>query len=159
MSRVNAQQPTSTGLSDEPNWGHPTKSQVRRDTTRAERVWGIVWLSIGALFGLFISVLYIGTRITIGDVHYPLPWTLLFAPWFNRAITKTALLWTNNLAIAAIPAAVWVMGFVILAAWPTLPFGGDTLVPSSMWAMLLLIAGTAGAVWPVLARLVTPAQQ
>ena len=56
---MNAKKSTATakGLQDEPNWGHPTKSQARKDTTRAERISGIVWLSIGALFGLFIRVL------------------------------------------------------------------------------------------------------
>ena len=62
---MNAKKSTGTGRDEEPNWGHPTKSQARKDTTRAERISGIVWLSIGALFGLFISVLYIGSRLSL----------------------------------------------------------------------------------------------
>lgn len=146
-------------VADEPDWGNPNKSQVRKDTTRAERISGIVWLSIGALFGLFISVLYIGTRITVGDTTYPLPWPIIFAPWFNAVITKTALLWTDNRTIAGIPAIVWVLGYVLVGAWPNLPFGGDTLLPGTLWSMLLMIAGALGAAWPLLMRLPTPETQ
>lgn len=148
---MNAKKSTGTakGLQDEPNWGHPTKSQARKDTTRAERISGIVWLSIGALFGLFISVLYIGSRITVGDVQVPVPWTILFALVFNRALTKTALLWTDNKLIAGIPALVWLAGYLLAVMWPELPFGEATIMPQTVWSMLLFVVGMAAAAWPL----------
>lgn len=137
---------------DEPNWGHPTKSQVRRDTTQAERISGIAWLTIGALFCLFVCVLYIGTRMTFGSVNIPVPWPILFAPFMLYVLSSTALLWTENKLIAGIPLAAWVGGFVILAAWPALPLGGDTVVPGSLWSMLLMIFGMVGGSLPLLRR-------
>ena len=37
----------------------------------------------------------------------------LFAFFFNRAVTKTALLWTDNKLIAGIPALVWLAGYLL----------------------------------------------
>ncbi|RAV32172.1 hypothetical protein, partial [Corynebacterium heidelbergense] len=128
------------------------KSQVRRDTTRAERIAGLVWLTIGAIFCLFICVLYIGTRIGVGGTSIPFPWPIVFAALFNAALTKTALLWTPNQVIAAIPVIVWFLGFILIAALPTLPLGGDTLLPSTLWTILLLTAGLAGGAWPLRPR-------
>ncbi|WP_295642586.1 hypothetical protein [uncultured Corynebacterium sp.] len=136
----------------EPNWGHPTKSQIRMDTTRGEKISGIVWLTIGALAGLFISVLYLGTRFTIGGTSWPLPWTIVFAGWFNSVISRTAMLWTPNRAIAGIPVMVWLIGFVVLSAWPFLPFAKSVLVPSTLWSMLVLVVGLAGGMWPLRPR-------
>lgn len=137
-------------LAHEPNWGNPEKSQVRTDTSRAERISGIAWLSIGGLFGLFVSILYVGVRLNVGETSIPVPWVLVFAFFLNYVISKTALLWTPNRLIAAIPLLLWVVGFVILAAWAFLPFGGDTLVPSSMWSMALMVMGMLGGMWPLL---------
>lgn len=136
----------------EPNWGHPTKSQIRMDTTRGEKISGIVWLTIGALGGLFIAVLYLGTRFTVGGTSWPLPWTILFAGWFNSVISRTAMLWTPNRMIAGIPVMAWLIGFVILSAWPFLPFASSVLVPSTLWSMLVLVAGMAGGMWPLRPR-------
>lgn len=149
---MNAKPADAQVRTSEPNWGHPTRSQVRRDTSRAERIAGIVWLTIGALFCLFVSVLYIGSRVTIGSVNLPLPWTILFAGLMLYVLSKTALLWTDNKLIAGIPAATWLAGFVILAAWPALPLGGDMIVPASLWAMLLMIAGMIGGGFPLFPR-------
>lgn len=149
-SNSNAGGENANSLADEPDWGNPHKSQARRDTTRAERISGIAWLTIGGLFCLFISVLYIGTRLSLGQASIPVPWTVVFAFFMNRAITKTALLWTDNRMVAGIPMWVWISGFVVLAAWPTLPFGGDTLVAGSIWALALMIAGAIGGMWPLL---------
>src|SRR5699024_11361893 len=62
----------------------------------------------------------LGSRISIGEVSIPLPWTILFAGVFNWIITKTALLWTPNKAIAAIPTWIWLAGFIALLMWPAL---------------------------------------
>lgn len=137
---------------EEPNWGHPTKSQVRRDTTRAERISGITWLTIGSLFLLFVCVLYVGTRISVGSVSIPFPWTIIFGGFMLYVLSKTALLWTDNKLVAGIPLAAWIVGFGVLAAWPTLPFGGDVLVPSSIWAVGLMFAGLVGGMWPLFPR-------
>lgn len=150
-----AQTPASTAAGakapvDEPDWGNTNKSQARKDTTRAERISGITWLTVGALFCLFVSVLYVGVRLPVGDSSIPFPWTVVFAFFMNRAITKTALLWTDNRMIAGIPVWVWIFGFVVLAAWPALPFGGDTLVAGNIWALALMISGAIGGMWPLL---------
>src|SRR5699024_12548462 len=75
----------------EPHWGDPNRSQVRRDTTRRERIAGIAWLSVGAAFGLFVSVLYLGSRISIGAVSIPLAWTILLSGVVNWLLTQTVL--------------------------------------------------------------------
>lgn len=131
----------------EKHWGDPHRAQPREDTTRRERVAGIAWLSVGALCGLFICVIYIGTQVTIGGVHYPLPWPLLFAPLFNNAISRTAKLWTHNLLIAAIPLAVWLVAVLCIALWPA--FGVDQLMPSNVWSLLMMFCGFVGGAWPL----------
>lgn len=137
-------------LANEPNWGHPEKSQVRTDTSRGERIAGIVWLTIGSLFGLFISVLYVGVRLPVGDSSIPVPWVVIFAFGLNFVISKVALLWTPNRLISGIPLLAWIIGYVVLSAWAFLPLGGDTLVPSSLWSVLLMISGMLGGMWPLL---------
>ena len=139
-------------VEDEPNWGNPEKSQVRRDTSKAERISGIVWLTIGALFCLFVCVLYVGARITVGSLNLPFPWTVIFATFMLYVISSTALLWTENKLIAGIPLAAWVFGFVVLTAWPALGMGGDVLMPGSLWSIALMLGGIAGGFWPLAPR-------
>ena len=136
----------------EPNWGKPGISQARRDVTRAETIRGITWLSLGMLFGLFVEILYVGTRITIGDMLIPIPWTIVFAFFFNRAVSNIAKLWTDNSLVAAIPLIVWLSGFMVLLAWPVVGITADQLVPQSLWSILVLIAGAVGAAWPLRPR-------
>lgn len=136
---------------DEPDWGHPERPQVRRDTTRSERTAGIIWLSVGALAAVLLATLYLGSRITVGETSVPFPWPVLAAPWFNYVLVKTALLWTDNRQIAAVPLWVWLAGYGLLLVWPALPFaGGDTLLPGTVWALLLLPLGAAGGGWALL---------
>lgn len=135
----------------EPHWGDPAHQQVRRDTTHRERVAGIVWLCVGALAACFLAVLYLGSRLTIGTVAIPLPWPLVATPWFLIVLTRTALLWTENRAIAAIPVWTWLAGYFIFLLWPALPgLGGDTILGSSFATLLLLPAGLAGGGWALL---------
>mgnify|MGYP006872507762 CR=1 FL=1 len=134
----------------EPHWGDPNRSQVRRDTTRGERIRGITWLSIGALFGLFVSVLYLGVRITVGDMSIPFPWVIVFAGVFNWAITKTALLWTPNKAIASIPMWVWLVGFLAVLMSPVWSSSGDVFLPSTLTTFGLLAVGLISGVVPVM---------
>ena len=137
----------------EPHWGNPNKSQARMDTTRSETIRGITWLCIGALFGLFIAVIYAGTRVTVGDVDIPIPWTILFAGWFNWVISRTAKLWTDSHVVAATPIGVWALGFVLVTAWPSLGITDDQLTPQTVWSILVFIAGLAGGAWPLRPRL------
>lgn len=122
-------------------WGDPERSQHRTDTTRRERIAGIAWLSVGALFGVFVSVVYLGT--TIGG--FPFPWPVLFAPLYNRAISNMAKLWTDNIFYTAIPLAVWTCAVLLIAAWP----GEDQLMPQNIWALLLMFLGFLGGAWPL----------
>ncbi len=145
--RVSSQQEVNT---PEPHWGHPEKSQVRTDTSRGERIAGITWLTVGSLFCLFICVLYVGARVEVSGRSIPTPWPVLFAPWFNLKITRTALLWTKNIAVAGIPIVVWFLGFLLLIMWPELSGGaGPTFLPATIWTMLMLIAGMAFGAWPL----------
>lgn len=135
----------------EPDWGHPERSQVRRDTTRSERTAGIVWLSVGALAAVFLAALYLGSRITVGDMSVPFPWPVVAAPLFNYVLVKTALLWTENRQVATVPLWVWLAGYGLLLVWPALPFtGGDTILAGTVWSLLLLPLGAAGGGWALL---------
>lgn len=135
----------------EPHWGDPARQQVRRDTTHRERVAGIVWLCVGALAACFLAVLYLGSHLTIGTAAIPLPWPLVATPWFLIVLTRTALLWTSNRAIATIPLWTWLGGYFLFLLWPALPgLGGDTLLGSTLATLLLLPAGLAGGGWALL---------
>ncbi|KAB1503982.1 hypothetical protein F7230_02440 [Corynebacterium sp. 320] len=136
----------------EPHWGDPTRSQARRDVTRKETIMGLSWLSVGILFGLFVEILYVGSRITVGGTGIPVPWTILFAFFFNRSISRIAKLWTDNPLVAAIPFLLWTFGFIALTAWPTVGITGDQLVPQTVWSILVFIAGLAGGAWPLRPR-------
>ena len=133
----------------EPNWGNPEKSQVRMDTTTKEKVAGIIWLTIGILFGLFVEIIYRGARITVGDVAVPIPWVVVFAFFFNRGVTRTATLWTKNRTVAGIPLVAWLVCLLLLMAWPRLPFGASVFVPSTLTAGALILAGLIGGLWPL----------
>ncbi|MEY8564995.1 hypothetical protein [Corynebacterium sp.] len=148
---MSSDETTAVDPGAEPHWGDPERSQVRRDTSRAERVAGIIWLCVGALVAILLSALYLGSRITVGDVSVPFPWPVLAAPWFNHVLVKTALLWTDDRRIAAAPLWVWLAGYALLLFWPVLPgLGGDTVLPGTVWALLLLPLGAAGGGWALL---------
>lgn len=135
----------------EPHWGDPGRRQVRRDTTRGERTAGIVWLCVGALAAVLLAVLYLGSRITVGDLAVPFPWPLVATPWFLTVLTRTALLWTDNRAVAAAPLWTWLAGYLVLVFWPALPgSGGDTILGASLTTLLLLPIGLAGGGWALL---------
>lgn len=135
----------------EPHWGDPEKSQVRRDTTRGERVAGIIWLCVGALAAVLLASLYLGSRVTVGGVSLPVPWPLVATPWFMAVLTRTALLWTDNRTVASAPLWTWLTGYLVLVFWPALPgLGGDTVLGSSLTTLLLLPLGLAGGGWALL---------
>lgn len=135
----------------EPYWGDPERSQPRRDVARSERVAGITWLSIGAVIAVLLAALYLGSRITVSSSSVPFPWPLVAAPWFNYVLVKTAMLWTDNRSVAAIPLWTWVAGYSILVFWPAIPgTGGDTIVGGTLWGLLLLPVGAAGGGWALL---------
>ena len=47
-------------------------------------------------------------------------------------------------------AIVLVLSFMALAVmWPELPFGEATLMPQTVWSMLLFVVGMAAAAWPL----------
>ncbi|MEL4163044.1 hypothetical protein [Corynebacterium bovis] len=139
------------GPTDEPHWGDPDRSQVRRDTSRGERIAGIGWLTVGALASLAIEVAYLGTRVTVGDTPVPLPWTVLLAAVANYVLVTTALLWTPRKAAAGVPLTVWLIGFLALVFWPALPgTGGDTLLGGSVWTLVLMVAGLLGGGFPLM---------
>lgn len=148
---MGAQDGTDTSRTAEPHWGDPERSQVRRDTSRPERVAGIVWLCVGAVVATLLSALYLGSRITVGEVSVPFPWPVVVAPWFNFVLVRTAMLWTDNRRVAATPLWVWLATYSVLLFWPVLPgAGGDTPLGGTVWAVLLLALGAAGGGWALL---------
>src|SRR5699024_8121633 len=63
-----------------------------------------------------------------------------------KVLTKTARLWSPNVFIAAIPLAVWVLGFFgFLVIGSTT---GDQWLGSNIRTVALLFAGIIGGIWP-----------
>lgn len=126
-----------------------SRAVLRNNFSRGEAIGGIVWLSIGALFSVVMEVVYLGTRIDIPGVgSVAFPWPLLAALLFNAVLTKTARLWSDQVLVALIPGAVWLIGFFGFIIIPEL--SGDQLLGNNMRTILLLMAGTLGSVWPLL---------
>ncbi|SDS22531.1 hypothetical protein [Corynebacterium timonense] len=116
---------------------------VRDDFSRGEAVGGLVWLSVGAALSALLEVVYL--QATIFGVPFPL--SVVIAALFNAVLTRTARLWSPNPAVALVPFFVW-MGTLFLLMF-AVPGTGASLVPHSLLTMLLLLAGSAGAVWPL----------
>ncbi|MFC3848693.1 hypothetical protein ACFORJ_00720 [Corynebacterium hansenii] len=133
----------------EKHWGDPDRSQVREDIGRGEMITGIAWLSVASLVSLVLEVVYLGMRVDVAGASIPVPWTIAAAYLFNLIITRTAMLWTKNRAIALVPMWAWIAGFVALFIWTGLPFGGDKVLGESIRTILLLIAGIVGGGWPL----------
>ncbi|SDL64386.1 hypothetical protein SAMN04488535_0275 [Corynebacterium mycetoides] len=119
---------------------------VRDDFSRGEAIGGLVWLSVGAAVSVLLEVVYLSATV----FGVPFPVSILVAFLFNMVLTRTALLWTPSRALALIPAAVWIGGFMVLLA--VLPATGNTLVPNNILTVFLMFAGIAGGVWPVARR-------
>lgn len=133
----------------EKHWGDPTRRQPREVFARGEKVGAIVMLTIGSLAALSIEVIYLGTRITVGGLSFPLPWTVLLAYLVNLIITNTALLWTTNRSVAAIPVIAWSVIFMILLGWPSAVAGGNAVFAGTLSTVALLVAGIFGGSWPL----------
>ena len=133
----------------EKHWGDPDRSQVREDIDRGEMITGIAWLSVAALVSLVLEVAYLGTRIDVGGLSIPLPWTIIAAYVFNLIITRTAMLWTKSRNIAMVPMWTWIAGYVFLWIWTGLPFGGVQVLGETIRTIALLVAGIVGGGWPL----------
>ncbi|WP_075728382.1 hypothetical protein [Corynebacterium aquilae] len=108
----------------------------------------MVWLGIGSLISVLLEVIYLGTWWTLpGGVTVVAPFTIVIAFLFTMVLSKTALLWTNNRLVAGIPLWVWLLGYLALTFSSAL--SGDTLVPSDVRSIGLLLAGLAGGGWPL----------
>ncbi|MDO5032036.1 hypothetical protein [Corynebacterium sp.] len=122
---------------------------IRTDTSRGEKIVGLVWLSFGAVFSLILEVVYLTAYLPwCGGAAIPFPITIVVAWWFNSVLTRTARLWSEKTYIAAIPGVVWLVGFCVFAL-----AGAAThsqLLANNVLALLLLIAGIVGSVSPFL---------
>ncbi len=124
------------------------KSFIHTGLSRGEVVGGIFWLSLGALVSLLLEVVYLGTWITLpGDTQIAFPYTILIAFLFNMVLTRTSMLWTDIKSVAAVPLFTWVLGFAFILVWSVAV--GDQLVGSNIRSVLLLFAGIAGGIWPL----------
>ncbi|AKK02807.1 hypothetical protein [Corynebacterium epidermidicanis] len=122
---------------------------VNKDFSRAEAAFGLFWLALGALLSVLLEVVYLGTWITLpGGKAIAFPYPILIALLFNAVLSKTARLWTDRIAIAALPLWVWILGFCGLTF--TTALSGDILVGPNPRSLLLLLAGLAGGAWPLL---------
>ncbi|GGG78042.1 hypothetical protein [Corynebacterium pelargi] len=117
---------------------------VHQGFSKGEAAFGLFWLSLGALISVFLEVIYLGTWI--GGV--PVPYTVVIALLFNLVLSKTALLWAPASPLKFLPLGVWILGF-FLFVFATAGAGDTVLVPG-IRSILLLLAGIAGGVWPML---------
>lgn len=121
---------------------------VRTDFSRGEAVGGLVWLSVAALISVLLEVVYLGTWVTLpGGTQVAVPYTIIIAFLFNMVLTRTARLWNPAPAVAAVPLYVWTGGYLALMFGVAVT--GDQLVGSNIRSVLLLFAGLAGGVWPL----------
>lgn len=120
-----------------------TESVVRDDFSRGEAVGGLVWLSVGAALSALLEVVYLQASIA----GIPFPVSIVIAALFNAVLTRTARLWSRSAGVALVPYAVWLGSLILLML--AAPGTGISLVPQSASTVLLLLAGTAGAVWPL----------
>lgn len=124
------------------------KSFIHRDLGRGEVVGGIIWLCVGALASLLLEVFYLGVRITLpGGFSMPFPYMIIVAFLFNMVLTRTAMLWTRSRPGALAPLGCWLAGFIALLVWSVVV--GDQLLSSNLRTVLLLSAGAAGGIWPL----------
>ena len=139
----------STQFGQEANWGNPNRSQARESFFPGEVTTAMVWLSVAAVTSLIIEVVFLGTWVSVAGRAIPMPWTIPVAYVMNLIITNTALLWTRNRRLAAVPIYVWALGWLALQLWMVAPFGGDMAMGPWLRSIALLAAGVAGGVWPL----------
>lgn len=133
----------------EKHWGDPNRSQPREVFGRGEVATAMVWLSVAALASLLIEIAYLGTWVELGAFAVPQPWTIPAAYVVNLILTRTALLWTENRTLAAVPLGAWTIGFGLVLLWAALPAGGDQLLGNGLRTIGLLAAGIIGGGWPL----------
>lgn len=121
---------------------------IRTDFSTGEVVGALVWLSLGAALSCLLEVVYLGTWVTLpSGARLPVPYTIIIAFLFNLVLTRTALLWTTNKAVAGIPLWAWLGVFAALTF--AVSVTGDQLVGASPRALLLVLAAAAGGGWPL----------
>lgn len=121
---------------------------VRTDFSRGEAVGGLVWLSVAALIAVLLQVVYLGTWVTLpGGFRVAVPYTIILAFLFNMVLTRTAKLWDPRPVVAAVPLYAWLAGFLLMLSGVAVT--GDQLVGDNIRTVLLLFAGVAGGVWPL----------
>lgn len=124
---------------------------IQHDFSRGEAVGGLFWLSLGALISVIMEVFYLGTWIALpGGTSVAFPVTIVIAFFFTMVLSRTAVLWTDRMAVAGVPLYTWVAGYLLLLLWPALT--GDQLLGSNIRSVLLLAAGLVGGVWPLVSH-------
>ncbi|MBZ8177004.1 hypothetical protein GP475_04510 [Corynebacterium poyangense] len=117
--------------------------------SRGEVIVALLWLSAAALISLTLEVAYLYAILPLpGGIHLIFPITIVLAALFNGVLTRTSRLWSRNMIVVATPLMVWVLGYALLTIFPT--FTGSQLLGSTLRSVLLLLAGIAGGVWPIL---------
>lgn len=115
-----------------------TQPRIRDDFSRKEAFAGLSWLAFGAGLSMCLELLNLNI------------FTVALALLFNAVLTRTAQRWSPRVMVALVPLCVWVSVFFLLLVLP--PLTGNVLVPQNILVILLLFAGIAGGVWPVLRR-------
>ncbi|MDO4908264.1 MAG: hypothetical protein Q3962_00215 [Corynebacterium sp.] len=121
------------------------------DARAGEIALALVWICIGALVSVLLEVVYLGARIDLQDRHIPIPYMIIIAYLFNGVLTRTVMLWTRNILLISLPLIVWVLGYLGLTFGPAA--SGAILVGSSIWSILLILAGMAGGYMPLIRAL------
>ncbi|MFP7366057.1 hypothetical protein SFC07_09830 [Corynebacterium callunae] len=128
--------------------GARNQSFIHRNLGRGEVIGGIFWLSLGALISVLLEVIYLGTRVTLpGGTSLAVPYTIVLAFLFNMVLTSTSMLWARHWLAIFIPLFTWIVGFFALLLWNAVV--GDQIVPANIRTVILLFAGLAGGIWPV----------
>ncbi|WP_123961274.1 hypothetical protein [Corynebacterium pseudopelargi] len=120
------------------------QAYVHQGFSKTEAAFGLLWLCLGALISVFLEVIYLGTWIA----GVPVPYTVVIALLFNLVLSKTAMLWAPASPWKFLPLGVWVLGFFLFVL--ATGGAGDTVLVPGIRSILLLLAGIAGGVWPML---------
>lgn len=110
---------------------------------RSEIAGAMVWLCVFALMSAMMEVVYLRAEA----FGVPVPLSIVAAFAFNLVLTRTARLWTDNVAVILIPLIAWIASLLLFGTAVSVT---AEMIPRDDWrTWLLLAAGIAGGGWPL----------